>query len=163
RGAAGAMLAVKAAEGDILRVLSEEKLELVLANRNAPRQTVLSGPTPLIERAAAAFTARKIGNVRLGVAAALHSPMGAAAREPVHAALAAVSFPAGGAVYANSTAQPYPDAAGAARDLLAGQLARPVLWVQQVEAMYAAGVRSFLEVGQGARISGNIEATLEGR
>ena len=43
-GEAGGMLAVHAPAETITQVLSEEKIDLVLANKNAPQQTVLSGP-----------------------------------------------------------------------------------------------------------------------
>ncbi|MGL4549849.1 MAG: beta-ketoacyl synthase N-terminal-like domain-containing protein, partial [Gemmataceae bacterium] len=159
KGDAGAMLAVKASEAAIAEVLREEKLDLVLANKNAPEQTVLSGPTPLIERAKEAFTRRKVGCAALPVAAAFHSPLVAAAREPFAKAMAGVKFAPGLPVYANSTAQPYPDDG---RELLAGQLARPVEWVRSLEAMHAAGCRDFLEAGAGGKLTPLAEATLSG-
>ena len=55
-------------------------------------------------------------------------------------------------MFANSTAQPYPSEAAAAADLLASQLARPVEWVRQIEAMRAAGVSDFLEVGPAGKL-----------
>src|SRR4029077_21189075 len=65
-------------------------------------------------------------------------------------------------VYANTTAAPYPQDAGKARDLLAGQLARPVEWVAEIENLFRAGVRTFLEVGPGARLAGLVGAILRG-
>jgi acyl transferase domain-containing protein/NAD(P)-dependent dehydrogenase (short-subunit alcohol dehydrogenase family) len=163
-GDAGTMLAVKARQEVITRVLREEGIDLVLANKNAPEQTVLSGTRAAIDRAAEAFVRRQVSAVRLSVAAAFHSPLVSAAREPFLAALADVPMPAGQvAVYANTTAAPYPESASAARELLGNQLARPVEWVKQIEALYAAGVRSFLEVGPGARLAGLVEAILAGR
>jgi acyl transferase domain-containing protein len=54
----GAMLAV-AASAEVMRGLMQaEGLELVIANKNAPEQVVLSGPTPEVERAAKVFAAR---------------------------------------------------------------------------------------------------------
>ncbi len=66
-------------------------------------------------------------------------------------------------VFANATAEPYPDDPRPARDLLAGQLARPVEFVAQVEAMYRMGARTFLEVGPDARLTGLVRSILEGR
>src|SRR5262249_51084302 len=121
-----------------------------------------SGPTAAIQQAREAFARHRISAVLLPVAAAFHSPLVAAAREPFRLALAEVAFAPGAPVYANSTAEPYPDG-DAARDLLAGHLARPVEWVGSVEAMYAAGARSFLEVGPGGRLTPLVEATLRGK
>src|SRR5262249_60708197 len=130
-----------------------EGIDLVVANKTSPRQTALSGAAGEIERAQAAFTARQVRAQRLAVAGAFHTPFVAAAEGPFRTALESVSFHPGRApVFANSTAGPYPEDAGAARALLAGQLARPVEWPAEVEALHRAGVRTFLEVGPGARL-----------
>ncbi|HZY85091.1 MAG TPA: beta-ketoacyl synthase N-terminal-like domain-containing protein, partial [Gemmataceae bacterium] len=161
---AGTMLAVQAPQETILEVLRAEGIDLVLANKNAPQQTVLSGPTAAVERAAAAFAARKIRATRLAVAGAFHTPLVAGAAAPFRAALEEVQFHAGRVpVFANSTADAYPADAGSARDLLAQQLARPVEFVAEVEALYRAGVRTFLEVGPGSRLTGLVGAILQGR
>ena len=52
---AGAMLAVLAPLEDVRNVLEENALELVIANKNAPRQCVVSGPAALIERSGASL------------------------------------------------------------------------------------------------------------
>jgi acyl transferase domain-containing protein/acyl carrier protein len=161
---AGAMLAVQASPEAIAEVLAAEGLDLVLANKNAPEQNVLSGPVAHIERAEKAFTRRQVAGRRLNVSAAFHSPLVSAAREPFRTALERIPFAPGRMpVYANSTATPYPDDPTAARELLAGQLARPVEWVAEIEALYAAGVRTFLEVGPGRRLSALVSAILRGR
>ena len=63
-------------------------------------------------------------------------------------------------VYANTTADVYPAEPAAARALLAGQLAKPVEFVAEIEAMYAAGVTQFVEVGPGNRLTGLVQAIL---
>jgi acyl transferase domain-containing protein/acyl carrier protein len=163
-GDTGGMLAVRARQEVIAGLLREEGIDLVLANKNAPEQTVLSGPREAIDRAAAAFSRRKVSNVRLGVAAAFHSPLVAAARLPFLGALAEVELSAGHApVFANSTAEPYPEQPAAARDLLGNQLVRPVEWVREVEALHVWGARTFLEVGPGAKLTPLVEAVLPGK
>ena len=51
----------------------------------------------------------------------------------------------------------------AMRRLLAAQLARPVRFVEQVEAMYASGARTFVELGPGAVLTGLVGKILAGR
>ncbi len=144
------MLAVLAPLADIERVIADRTLDLVVANRNAPNQTVLSGATEEIERAAEAFSAAGMKSARLPVAAAFHSPFVADAAVPFRAALEGVEFaPASVPVFANTTAAEYPADAAAARDLLANQLAQPVAFVEQMRAMAEGGVRTFVEVGPG--------------
>jgi len=53
-------------------------------------------------------------------------------------------------VYANSTGKTYPEKPIEIRKTLAGQIARPVLFKDLIDAMYADGVRVFLEVGPGS-------------
>ena len=159
KGDAGAMLAVKASESRMVDILREEKLDLVLANKNAPEQIVLSGPTSVIEQAREAFSRRKISCTRLLVSAAFHSPFVAKAREPFARVLAGVAFHHGRDVFANSTAQPYPDDG---RELLASQLAKPVEWVRSLEAMYAVGCRDYLEAGAAGKLTPLTESTLKG-
>jgi acyl transferase domain-containing protein/NAD(P)-dependent dehydrogenase (short-subunit alcohol dehydrogenase family)/acyl carrier protein len=160
----GGMLAVKASLATIEQVLLEEGIDLVLANKNAPEQSVLSGSSPAIDSAVAAFAGRRISTVRLSVAAAFHSPHVAEARVGFLAALEGVALARGRfPVSANSTAADYPDDPDGARALLGNQLARPVEWLRQIEALYDSGVRTFLEAGPGARLSGLVEAILQGR
>ena len=163
-GDKGSMLAVSASLSTVEQIIAEEQLDLVIANRNAPAQAVLSGAGKEIERAAALLTARKLPCKQLPVAAAFHSSLVADAAAPFLAALQEIEIKeAGIPVYANTSAAEYPAEAEAARALLAGQLARPVEFVAEIEAMYAAGVRAFVEVGPGARLTGLVKAILAER
>jgi acyl transferase domain-containing protein/acyl carrier protein/NAD(P)-dependent dehydrogenase (short-subunit alcohol dehydrogenase family) len=163
-GDRGTMLAVSAPLADVQLLISDEKLDLVIANRNAPNQAVLSGSSAEISRAAEACAARKLSCKRLTVAAAFHSPLVADAAAPLLAALSNITIADGSLpVYANSTAAVYPVEASEAATLLAGQLARPVEFVAEIDAMYAAGIRTFVEIGPGARLCGLVSAILAGR
>jgi acyl transferase domain-containing protein/NAD(P)-dependent dehydrogenase (short-subunit alcohol dehydrogenase family)/acyl carrier protein len=162
-GDRGAMLAVRAGVADVEKVIAAESLDLVMANRNAPAQVVLSGATSEIERAAAVLRVRQIDARRLPVSAAFHSPLVSDAEGPLAEALDSIEFMEGSVpVYANSTGSPYPDNAGEARALLAGQLARPVHWEELILNMHRDGVRSFVETGPHARLSGLVAAVLDG-
>src|SRR5262249_37778485 len=66
----GAMLAVRSPLTTVEQVLAQETLDLVIANRNAPSQAVLSGPTAAIEQATLLFQKRQIPCQRLPVSAA---------------------------------------------------------------------------------------------
>src|ERR1019366_4328923 len=60
-------------------------------------------------------------------------------------------------VFANATAEAYPAAPAAVRELLASSIAKRVRFVDVVEAMYARGVRTFVEVGPGADLTAMID------
>ncbi|MFE2526757.1 SDR family NAD(P)-dependent oxidoreductase [Streptomyces sp. NPDC059382] len=149
----GAMAAVSAAPEEVRDVAARSGC--VVANHNAPRQCVISGRTEAVAEAVAALRASGLAAELLPVACAFHSEVVAGAESALAAELAAtaVSGPTV-PVWSNTTAAPYPADAEGVRGLLAGQVARPVRFVDEVEAMYAAGVRTFVEAGPGRVLSG---------
>jgi acyl transferase domain-containing protein/NAD(P)-dependent dehydrogenase (short-subunit alcohol dehydrogenase family) len=161
QGDRGAMLAVQAGEEAVLEFLGAEKNDLVIANRNSPRQHVLAGPLEQIKRAAEQLTKRSIRSRVLQVSAAFHSALVADARAPFADALRTVAFSEGNMpVYANSTGAAYPNAEDAARDLLANQIVRPVNFMQQIQSMYADGVRTFVEIGPGRVLTDLVQSIM---
>ncbi|MCA8955931.1 MAG: SDR family NAD(P)-dependent oxidoreductase, partial [Planctomycetes bacterium] len=163
-GDRGGMLAVFAAREAVEALLAEHELPLLVANRNAPRQVVVSGPSEAIAEARRLCEERRLRCRVLEVAAAFHSPSVAAATEPFGEALREVAIAAGTMpVFANTTGAEYPADAGAARALLAGQLAAPVEFQRCIEAMLAAGVATFVEVGPGAVLTGLVDEIRDGR
>ncbi|MDX6770971.1 MAG: beta-ketoacyl synthase N-terminal-like domain-containing protein [Elusimicrobiota bacterium] len=159
----GSMLAVVASFDAVEKAVAEEGLDLVIANRNAPTQNVLSGATPEIEKAQERLTKRGLKCVRLPVAAAFHSALVEPALKPFGAALEKVAFSKPSIpVYANSTGAPYPDAPKASRELLAGQLGKPVEFVKLVSNMAADGVTTFVECGSGGRLTGLVSQIVPG-
>ncbi|MCZ6784143.1 MAG: acyltransferase domain-containing protein, partial [Proteobacteria bacterium] len=162
-GGQGAMLVVRAGLSEVEKFIAAESMDLVVANHNSPTQVVLSGATAEIERAAGAFRLRQIDARRLPVSAAFHSRLVADAEGPLANALEKIRFGEGTVpVYANSTGMPYPADAAEAKALLAGQLARPVLFDELIRRMYRDGVRTFVETGPHARLSGLVASILDG-
>ncbi len=163
-GDRGGMLAVQAPLAEVEKAVKEEKLDLIIANKNTPAQFVLSGATPGIKRAAERLPARGLKCTVLQVSAAFHSPLVAGAQKEFAAALSKVKFNKPQArVYANKTAAAYPEAADKARETLASQLASPVEFTALIEKMYADGIRIFVEAGPGARLTGMVSAILSGK
>jgi acyl transferase domain-containing protein len=143
----GTMAAVKAEREVVVRALAAHP-EVTVANHNAPQQTILSGPPAAIDAVVAALKKQGIQAQRLPVGAAFHSPLVAPARDALAAhldtvALAVPRFP----VYSNTTAAVHADDGAQLRATLAEHLGRPVEFVAEIEAMYAAGARVFLDVG----------------
>jgi len=163
-GDRGSMVAVSAPLADVEKFLQEEGLDLVLANRNTPEQAVLSGATKEIETAIKKLDQKGISNKQLAVAAAFHSKLIADAAQPFAEKLRTVNFsdPRKN-VYSNTTGKVYPATATEVRELLTKQLASPVDFVAEIESMYQAGVRTFVEVGPGGRLTGMVKAILGDR
>jgi acyl transferase domain-containing protein len=63
-------------------------------------------------------------------------------------------------VFSNTLAAPYPREPAAMAFLLAEHLLRPVEFVRQIEAMYEAGARIFVEVGPRSVVTGLVRRIL---
>jgi acyl transferase domain-containing protein/NAD(P)H-dependent flavin oxidoreductase YrpB (nitropropane dioxygenase family) len=162
----GAMAAVTAGAAEVEAVLAAAGLcgQVVAANLNAPRQTVISGGTDEVERAIGELAAAGFSVKRIPVACAFHSPVVADAGSLFAHVLAtreirSPELP----VFANRTAAVYPADPAHIRTELAAQLVSPVRFVDQIEAMYAAGARVFVEAGPGAVLTRCVSAVLGDR
>ncbi|MGA6154002.1 SDR family NAD(P)-dependent oxidoreductase [Stenotrophomonas sp. NPDC087984] len=162
----GTMAAVTATPGEVEPVLRAAGLaeRVVTANHNAPRQTVISGPERDIQEAVRLLRAAGHSVKRIPVACAFHSPLVAGAGARFAEALAvypvrAAEFP----VWANRTAAPHGAEPDAIRAELAAQIGAPVRFVAQIEAMYEAGARIFVEAGPGTVLTRLVGEILDGR
>ncbi len=160
----GAMTAVAAGRAQVEALLKAEALDVLIANDNAPDQVVLSGGSATVAECERVLSAAGMRVTRLPVASAFHSPMVSGASVPFAQFLAtqAVASPAI-PVYGTAAAVPYPSEPDSIRATLATQLAVPVRFREQIEALYAAGARTFIEVGPAAVLSGLIERCLGAR
>ena len=135
-----------------------------IANHNAPSQVVVSGPTEAIEALERRLDEAGIEPKRLVVATAFHSPVVADAVGPFASFLEGVTFTRPSMpVYHNADAAPYPDDPTRYGERLAQAIAKPVRFVDQIEAMYASGVRTFVEVGPHGVLSGLVGEILGDR
>ena len=158
----GAMLATQASSEQLAPILKNHP-DVVVANDNAPTQTVLSGPVDAIEAARQAIEAAGIKARRLPVASAFHSPIVAGAVAPFRKALGKTDFAKGDfPVFANASAKRYPLAYDKQRDLLAGQIESPVRFREIIEAMHEAGVTTFVEAGPGTVLTALVGQILPG-
>ena len=155
----GAMLAVLASEAKVRALIDDHKLDIVVANVNSPKQTVVAGTTTAIGIAEKALKEAKLRHTRLPVATAFHSPVVADATTAFAAFLETVACqPSTIPIFANSTAAAYDATAESVRQTLASQIAAPVRFLDMIDAMYTHGARTFIEVG-----AGNVLSSLVGR
>ncbi len=162
-GDLGTMSAVGADAATVRAALGGDG-SVVLANLNAPDQTVIAGPTSAVAAAGDRLRAAGLNVQPLPVACGFHSPCVAPARDRLAAALAAAQIGAPGLpVYANATAAPYSAQPEQVRGQLADHLISPVDFVASVQAMHAAGARLFLEVGPNGVLSRLVDRCLAGQ
>ncbi len=161
-GSDGAMLAVQAPLEQIDAAIAQSGLDVTLANRNSPVQGIISGARAAVQRVAELFDARGWRSKLLEVSAAFHSRFMAAAESSFRAALETVAFHVPKVpVLSNVTGGVYPRDVAAIRDLLAAQLTRPVMFVEEVRQLYESGVRTFVEVGPKAALTGLVRNILD--
>jgi acyl transferase domain-containing protein len=165
-GDAGTMAAVTALPEKVDEVLALAGLEgeVVTANRNSPQQTVISGPSDAVTKAVTHLRDAGFSVKSLQVACAFHSPLVAGAGAAFAEVLREMDVREPGIpVFANRTAEPYDTDPHAVRAGLAEQIASPVRFADQIEAMYAAGARVFTEVGPGKVLTRLVTAVLGDR
>jgi [acyl-carrier-protein] S-malonyltransferase len=155
-GGMAAILGLSDAAVDaVLRAANAGRAAVWAANHNAPGQVVIAGEREALERAMAVAKAEGAKRVLpLAVSVACHTPLMGGAAERLAAALEATTFYRPWApVMSNALAAPVEDPA-AIKAALMRQLTAPVRWVESVQAMVAGGVRTMLEVGPQAVVSG---------
>jgi len=157
----GAMAAVLGLDDDVVaEICAEASTEgiVVIANRNCPGQTVISGDVAALERAGELAKARGAKRVaRLGVSIASHSPLMADASAEFgvlvnKTVLGEPQVP----VVANGSGRPMTSRDDIAAEISA-QMASPVDWTGSVRTMIDAGIRTFIELGPGSVIAGLIK------
>lgn len=160
----GGMLAVSGNPLQIQKILQQQPTQVVIANINSPEQSVLSGPKDELEAFAKALKKEGLTSRPLKVATAFHSPLVASCAEEFRKYLDTqkISGPQS-PVYSNLSAAPYPQNGEEVKDILAKQLANPVRFCEEIQAMHAQGVNLFLEVGPGAVLTGLVNKCLGDR
>jgi acyl transferase domain-containing protein len=161
-GDPGSMLAIQAPIEKIEALLEEEKLDLVLANKNSPAQGVLSGETRHILNAEKICKKRNMRAVKLPVAAAFHSRLVSDAAAPFNALTKKAAItPTQIKVLSNTTGSPYPEDSTQAQDLLGQQLMHPVDFIGNIKQMHEQGVDTFVEIGPKSVLCGLINSILK--
>ena len=157
QGAMAAVLSLEAAQvaDACAEAAKETGLPVAAANLNSPAQTVISGATAAVEKAAALAKSKGARRaVMLPVSAPFHCALMQPAQEEVARVLAGIaiaepSFP----VAANVTGELVTTAEGA-RDALIRQVTGAVRWVDCMKTLIGAGVEVFVEVGPGKVLCG---------
>ncbi len=122
---------------------------LLVANRNSPVQSVISGSVAAIERAEALAAERRVRAVRLNVAGAFHSPLMEPAVQPILDEVARLEFSAPAFPIAENVSGTLVSDPHELRDLVGRHVVSPVRWQDDAEALEAAGATTFLECGPG--------------
>lgn len=133
----------------------ETGLVVQAANLNSPNQTVISGATAAVEKAAALCKARGARRtVMLPVSAPFHCALMQPAQEEVARVLAGLSLHDPRIPVAANVTGGLVTTADAARDALIRQVTGAVRWVDCMTVLKGAGANLFIEVGPGKVLCG---------
>ena len=158
----GAMYAVmKLSPSEIEEVCASVDGYVIPVNYNSPKQTVIAGEREACEKAAAIFAEKKARAVKLSVSAAFHSKLMEGASKEFYEAIKDIKF--------NKPAVPfYSNVTGKILDditdmpsKLAKHMVSPVRFTDELEAMQAAGIDKFIELGPKSVLTGLVKKTLK--
>ncbi|MBT4065618.1 MAG: acyltransferase domain-containing protein, partial [Euryarchaeota archaeon] len=165
----GLMASVTAPYEHIAQILEEIDGYVIAANKNSPRMTVIAGETGPVKAAMSRFETEGFQCVALATSHAFHSRIVAPANVPLRKFLESLEIgwpkiP----LTSNVDGGWYPmddgsDSKVAILSKLAPQMASSVEWTTQINTMYDAGARMFVEVGPKRALTVFASQILEGR
>ncbi len=159
----GTMAAVQALRKDVDEAIADID-GVIIANHNAPMQSIVSGSRDAVKAAVAKLAAAGIDATEIPVAAAFHSSMVKPAQKLLSQMIEATPWKSTATpVYSNTEARLHAADVSRTKRLMADHLVRPVEFVAEVEAMYKDGARIFVEIGPKSVLTRLTTAILEGQ
>lgn len=158
----GAMLSVIADSATVRQAISLFPDQVWICAENSPEQCVIGGTARVVDAVEVLLEARRVRSKRLAVPSPFHTPLLGRAAEQLATAiqLLPISVPHL-TTYGSTLARPLSTPAEV-RESLIRQMTETVRWTAIIEAMYAAGVRTFVEVGPSGVLSGLTRRILQG-
>jgi len=132
-----------------------------IANYNAPTQLVIAGPTDSAQLAAKALTELGFKAIPLPVSGAFHTPLVAHAQKPFATAIDKATFSTPALpLYSNATGELHKNDGKVIKKAFKQHMLQSVRFSTQLEAMYNAGARVFVEFGPKNILQKLVEKTL---
>jgi acyl transferase domain-containing protein len=165
--AAGSELGTMAAVNATRKVVEDAIADIdgvIIANHNAPLQSIVSGSHEAVKAASARLAQVGVEVTPIPVAAAFHSSLVKPAQGALSELIDATPWsPLQMPVYSNTTARVHAADVDRVKRQMAEHLVRPVEFVSQIEAMHKDGARVFVEIGPKAVLSRLTARILEGQ
>ncbi|MCL2582620.1 MAG: polyketide synthase dehydratase domain-containing protein [Streptosporangiales bacterium] len=143
--------------------LADDLDGVVLTHDNCPRQSVVCGPSSLIEEAAERCREAGILAQVLPFRTGFHSPVFAPFTPPIRESLQALEVqPPRVPIWSATSLAEFPRDPDDMRDLVLRHLVEPVRFRQLTEMLHGSGIRAFVQVGPGS-LTGFADDTLSGQ
>ena len=151
----GSMAAVLGMDGPSIEKVLEGCDGVWIANYNCPGQIVITGYKAPVEEASKALQEAGAKRVLpLKVSGPFHSPLMDPAGEGLKEVFDQMELSSLKLPYVTNVTAEYVSDIAQTKDLLIRQVSSSVRWQQSVEAMIAAGVDTFVEIGPGRTLTG---------
>jgi len=159
----GAMLSIIADRATVQAAVAPFAGHVWICAENAPEQFVVGGTARMVDAVEAVLEAGRIHSKRLAVPSPFHTPLlEPAAGRLAHEIARLAIQPPRITTYGSTSAESLASAADV-RSSLVRQMSETVRWIDTVENLYAAGVRTFVEVGPSGVLCGLSRRILKGR
>ncbi len=158
------LVAAGADREKVAAVVDEVRGDLYVAMDNCPHQTVIAGEPQAAEEAAERMRAQGIICETLPFDRAYHTPLFKSYLPGLRELMEGTPiFAPAVETWSCTIMSPFPRDADAIRKLAVEHWERPVEFTKTIEAMYAAGVRLFVEVGPRGNLTAFVDDILRGR
>jgi len=149
---------------ELKKIIKEAEDTVVISNYNSPKQFVISGSLPAIEKIAEKVKnagAKKV--IKLKVSAGFHSPLMKEAETKFSQVLDSLSWKNPQIPFVSNVTGKEEISGDSIKNLMKKQITSSVRWIDCVEYMYKNGADIFVEVGPKKVLSGLISQILEGK
>lgn len=152
------MAAVLKLDNETVEKICQEFVRVYPVNYNCPGQLVAACGKPELEAFCNRVKEYKGKAVPLAVSGGFHSPFMDSAQQELHHEIGnyhlnVPKLP----IYANITAECYPQDQHECEEILTSQVTHPVLWEKTIRNMVEEGFTTFIEVGPGKTLSGLVK------
>ncbi len=159
-----AMLAVGADRARVTKLIHDIDCTVHVANDNCPHQVVVVVETDAADGVMKHLLGNGIFVEKLRYDRGYHTPVFTYICEPLRSYFSSLKMrSARTPLYSCTTADLFPGEPGAMLDLAADTFARPIVFREMIERMYADGARVFIEVGPRGNLSGFVDDILRGK
>jgi len=159
----GAMLSVIADRATVQSAIAPFAGQVWVCAENAPEQFVIGGTARVVDAVEVLIETRRVKSKRLAVPSPFHTPLLQRAADQLAATINSLPVePPATPLFSSTTVSQMADPS-AVRESLIRQMTETVRWIGVIESLYAAGVRTFVEVGPSGVLTGLARRILEGR
>jgi len=158
------MLAVGADRETVQPILDRTDGTIYVANDNCPHQVVVAGEGAAVDKVIQQLKAQGVPFEKLPFDRGYHTPLFSCVCEPLREYFSSLRFSSPKTpVYSCTTGARCPTDPAELLELAVHTFARPLLFRETIETMYADGVRLFVEAGPKGNLTAFVDDILRGR